>query len=210
MIAIRLPPRSASPRAALVEPSGLSRERLAEARLALARELQDQRRYLLAVAQRELACQLRPKVSADDLVQETFLRAQRHLAVFGRGDPRRCRAWLRRVLRNQLRDAHRRYCRTSRRSLFRETSLTVDDLAAVDLSATEHSANQELREWVEQLLTNVSRRDREILRLRHWESCSFVEIGLRLGRSPDAARKLWVRAIRQLRERVQRGTLNLE
>jgi RNA polymerase sigma-70 factor (ECF subfamily) len=52
---------------------------------ALGRALEGCRLYLLALAERELDAGLRAKGGASDLVQETFLEAQRDFARF-RGD----------------------------------------------------------------------------------------------------------------------------
>jgi RNA polymerase sigma-70 factor (ECF subfamily) len=41
-----------------------------------------------------------------------------------------------------------------------------------------------------------------VLRLRYWEGLSFPEIGQRLGRSTDAVRKLWYRAVERLQEEM--------
>ena len=60
-------------------------------------------------------------------------------------------------------------------------------------------AAQEQREIVVRALEQLPVHYREILRLRQQENCSFPEIGERTGRSAEAARKLWERAIKQLR-----------
>ncbi len=33
-----------------------------------------------------------------------------------------------------------------------------------------------------------------------WEQCSFIEIGIRMNRSPEAARKPWYRAVKQFND----------
>jgi RNA polymerase sigma-70 factor (ECF subfamily) len=49
-------------------------------------------------------------------------------------------------------------------------------------------------------LGNLSEDYRQVLLLRHQQSCTFEEIGTRLGRSPNAARKLWLRALERLQD----------
>jgi DNA-directed RNA polymerase specialized sigma24 family protein len=44
---------------------------------------------------------------------------------------------------------------------------------------------------------------RTVILLRQREYLSFAQIGEQMGRSADAARKLWVRAIARLRREVQ-------
>ena len=62
---------------------------------ALGQLLVTYQRYLLLVAERELDPDLRAKGSASDLVQETFLEAQRDFARFQGSSRDELRAWLR-------------------------------------------------------------------------------------------------------------------
>jgi RNA polymerase sigma-70 factor (ECF subfamily) len=43
---------------------------------------------------------------------------------------------------------------------------------------------------------------RQVITLRYHEQLSFEEIGRLLQRSPDAARKLWARAVERLQEEL--------
>ena len=47
-------------------------------------------------------------------------------------------------------------------------------------------------------LTQLSPEQRQVIEWRNYERLSFAGIGARLGRSDEAARKLWSRAIEQL------------
>ncbi len=69
---------------------------------AMGRLLEDYRQYLLLVAQRELDPALRAKGGASDLVQETFLEAQRDFPQFTGTRDDELRVWLRRLLLNNL------------------------------------------------------------------------------------------------------------
>ena len=44
---------------------------------------------------------------------------------------------------------------------------------------------------------------RDVLYLRYWEGLSFVQIAGRIGRSADAVRKLWYRAIERLQAELR-------
>jgi RNA polymerase sigma factor (sigma-70 family) len=44
---------------------------------------------------------------------------------------------------------------------------------------------------------------REVIQLRNWQALAFKEIGERMGRSADATRKLWYRAILQLQQEME-------
>ncbi len=53
---------------------------------------------------------------------------------------------------------------------------------------------------LQQALRQLSPDHEAVIRLRNWERLSFAEIGQRLGRSEEAAKKLWARAITRLKE----------
>src|SRR5262245_28352327 len=99
---------------------------LAEARAgdreALGRALEVCRRYLLLIAERQLDADLRAKGGASDLVQETFLEAQRDFGRFEGTSEAELRGWLRRMLLNNLGHFTRRY-RTHKRAAGREVGL---------------------------------------------------------------------------------------
>ena len=80
---------------------------------ALGQALEACRRYLLLVAQKELDPHLHAKGGASDLVQETFLEAQRDFAQFQGTNEAEWLAWLRQVLLNNLGHFTRRYRATA-------------------------------------------------------------------------------------------------
>lgn len=162
--------------------------------------------YLLGIARRGLPVNLRGKYDGADVVQETLLEAHRGFAGFDGADPDDLRAWLCGILRHNLLDLIRRYRGASKRSIFRERSLE-DGLesgdfsgGAVDPSPTPSSVSV-VRESVvalEEALSRLPADERAVIVLRHFDSLPFREVGRRLGRSTDAARKLWSRAIVRL------------
>jgi len=107
---------------------------------AVGRLLETCRPYLLLVANEELPSELRGKVGASDLVQETCLRAHRNFDDFHDSHRAELVAWLRRILLNSLADVRRRYCATDKRQLAREINLPVDvALEALNVPAAEAS-----------------------------------------------------------------------
>src|SRR4051812_35536174 len=90
----------------------------AGSRDALGQALEACRGYLLLIAQQELDPELQAKGSASDLVQQTFLEAQRDFAGFQGATQEALQAWMRRLLLNNLanfrRDLHRDKRRVSR------------------------------------------------------------------------------------------------
>jgi RNA polymerase sigma-70 factor (ECF subfamily) len=175
---------------------------------ALGQVLETCRRYLLLVAERQLNPQLRGKGGASDLVQETFLEAQRDFAGFQGTSEAELLAWLSRILMNNVANFSRRYYGTNKRDVQREVVLGTGDSSgpgAPDPAAEMPSPSglamaQEQAEALQRALARLPDDYRRILELRFQEEKSFEEIGRLLDRSPDAARKLWSRAMQRLRE----------
>src|SRR5271163_4886949 len=91
------------------DPDRLLADARAGSRDALGGILEGCRRYLLAIAERQLDPDLRSKGGASDLVQETFLEAQRDFARFQGSSAEELRAWLRQVLLHNVGAFTRRY-----------------------------------------------------------------------------------------------------
>jgi RNA polymerase sigma-70 factor (ECF subfamily) len=185
---------------------------LAEARngsaKALGHALETCRRYLLLIAKRELDPMLQAKGDASDLVQETFLEAQRDFAQFHGTTDAEFRAWLRRLLLNNVGAFSRSYRGTGKRQVAREVPLQSDDSSAPDLgqqlpadSATPSGfvMEKERKESLQVALARLPDDYRQVILLRYQEERTFEEIGTAMNRTPDAARKLWSRAMDRLR-----------
>src|SRR6516165_11883047 len=95
----------------------------AGSREALGAGLETCRRYLLLVADREIHPDLRAKGGASDLVQDTFLEAQRDFDQFHGASADELRAWLRRLLLNNVANFTRQYRERAKRDVGREISL---------------------------------------------------------------------------------------
>lgn len=175
---------------------------------ALGQVLEACRGYLLWIAQRELDPDLKAKGGASDLVQETFLKAQRHFAQF-RGDSEAdLKAWLRQLLLNNLADFTRLYRGTAKRRVGREAPLGADSsarglaagLAADALSPSGQAIEHEQAQAIQQALGRLPEEYRRVIVYRYHDERSFEDIGRLMGLSPNAARKLWVRAVKRLQE----------
>jgi RNA polymerase sigma-70 factor (ECF subfamily) len=198
---------------AMTQPNHDTGQCLAAARAgsaeALGQALEACRRYLLALAERELNPVLRSKGGASDLVQETFLDAQRLFGRFQGDSEAELLAWLRRLLLHNLGDFSRRYQGTGKRDLGREVPLqpgsTADGPRVPADSATpsrvlgQGEQAEALRRAVERLPEDY----RAVLAWRYQDDLSFEEIGQRLGRTGNAARKLWLRAVQQLQQELE-------
>src|SRR6185437_10192427 len=98
---------------------------------ALAWLLENCRPYLLLIANEELDTDLRPKLGASDLVQQSIIEAQRDFAGFRGVTHGELLAWLRRILHHNLADARRHYREADRRRLDREQLLDASAGAAL-------------------------------------------------------------------------------
>lgn len=159
------------------------------------------RGYLLAIANRDLESGLRPKIAASDAVQETLINAQRGLAAFRGKSEAELLAWLRKILQNNLVDAQRKYFISEKRKLQKEEVLDSDGVehhktASAIVSDDEESVR--LQAAMKKLPDDY----RTVVELRNWELRSFDEIGQEMGRSAEAVRKLWVRAIARLQQEL--------
>ncbi len=170
------------------------------------------RRYLLLIANQELDSELRAKLGPSDLVQETLLAAQRGFGRFeGRTDAE-LRAWLRRILLNQVSGSIHHYG-VAKRDVRRERELEeilhdqryaaylADDCETPSKGVIE----SERREALAIALRQLPKHYRQALISRNFDGQSFVEIGLDMDLTEAAARKLWLRAISALRKALETG-----
>jgi RNA polymerase sigma-70 factor (ECF subfamily) len=163
--------------------------------------------YLLLIANQELSSELRTKIAASDVVQNVLLRAQQNLANFRGGSRQTLLAWLRKILVNELTSTHRKYLASTKRNARREVALSADQDIGTSLVDQKRSPpsdaileeeSRKLRAAVERLPADY----RTVIVLHNWQQLPFAEIGRRLDKSEDAAKKLWRRAIRRLEKEM--------
>ena len=122
--------------------------------------------------------------AADDVFQETFLRALRAYPALEHG--RHLRAWILTIARNVALDALRRD---------RMTSAEVPDLESVD----EPLPYEELKRMTAQL----PQKERAAVFLRYGYDLTYEDIGAALGSSSEAARQATSSGVRRLRRKEQ-------
>ena len=179
---------------------------------ALGQALQACRLYLLMIAERELEPAVRAKGGASDLVQQTFMEAQGDFARFHGTDSTELRAWLRRLLLNNVANFRRHYRGTAKRRADRETPLDAgdstrggngawlaDDTPSPSRQLMQEEKDQDLRRALDRLPPDY----RQVLLLRYEEELPFEEVAQRMGRTANAARKLWSRAVEQLQRELE-------
>jgi RNA polymerase sigma-70 factor (ECF subfamily) len=178
---------------------------------ALGRLLLAARVYLVNVADAELEPILRAKGSGSDVVQEALTEAQQILARFTGSRFAEFLAWLRAILLNKLSDFRRHYFRTHTRQVSRERPIEADTSSGCGIqrsgdgtTPSAEATRQEEERLLAAALGRLAEQYRQVIAWRNFEGLPFAEIGRRLGKSEDAARMLWGRAIDQLRQELER------
>ncbi len=170
------------------------------------------RDYLTQLAQAELDSRLVPKVAHSDMVQETYLQAAHDFGQFAGTSEGELKAWLERILLNNLRDSFRHYQAAQKRSIDCEVAIAGNDsrVGGEELADDESTASQHLMRAEERarLLSAVERLPedyRRAVRLRSLDGLSFDEVAVAMDRSREAVRKLWSRGIEWLTEDLRRN-----
>jgi RNA polymerase sigma-70 factor (ECF subfamily) len=189
---------------------------LAEARdgspAALGEALEACRAYLLTVAGQELDPALSAKAGASDLVQQTFLEAQRDFKQFDGNTEADLLNWLRRVLRNNVANFARSYRATGKREVGREVELeagrsSADWRGALACDAASPSRlvmQAEQLEALEKAVARLPEDYRRVIEYRYRHELSFDEIGRLLDCSANAACKLWSRTVERLEKELEK------
>jgi RNA polymerase sigma-70 factor (ECF subfamily) len=170
------------------------------------------RGYLEILARVQIGRRLQGKVGASDVVQETFLEADRHFAQFRGTTEAEWVSWLRQILAGRMGKLVRHYVGTQRRDvrLERELALDLDQsssalvnlLPARQISPSGAAGRREQDVLLAQTLDRLPPDYRNVLILRHLEELSFPEIARRMERSLDSVKNLWARALARLRDQL--------
>ncbi len=153
---------------------------------------------------RRLPPGLRRKVAAEDVLQEVWLVAAARLAEFEDRGEGAFRAWLMKIAEFKLKEAVRAFLGTRKRADVREVSRggRPDTSAFRDDSPSPSQVAQgnELRDAAARAMTELPPDYREILRLVQVEGLNLKSAAERMGRSHDAAKKLYGRALARFAE----------
>jgi RNA polymerase sigma-70 factor (ECF subfamily) len=177
---------------------------------ALGQALEACRGYLLTIANRQLDAALQAKGGPSDLVQETFLEAQRDFARFHGESGAELLAWLRQLLLHNLANFKRRYG-TGKRRVGREVMLGGDTPGGSPTaeppldtpSPSKRALAAEQAEALERALGRLPDNYRQVIVWRYREGRSFPEIAQLLACTENAARKLWFRGIERLQRELE-------
>jgi len=169
------------------------------------------RGYLLLIAQQEYDIGLQAKTSPSDLVQDTFYEAHRDFATFQGSSEAEFLAWMRRLLLNNIANFSRSYRQTDKRAISRELSLEMErarygfDSPAADDTPSRRAMAREQALSIDQAMDSLPEDYRRVITLRNREERDWEEIASLMRLSANAARKLWLRAVEQLRKKMGRN-----
>ncbi len=166
------------------------------------------RPYLLFLANKGLDDQVRAKIGASDVVQETLFAAQNELENFRGQEIGEWLGWLRQILNNDLLQTRRRFRDTAKRQVDREVDLNGDgsrgpiDVAEDRGTPGTKAMIQEEAEHLREAMNRLPEDYQEVIRLRDFQGLTFKEVGEQMGRTTEAVRKLWYRAFLQLKREL--------
>jgi RNA polymerase sigma-70 factor (ECF subfamily) len=167
------------------------------------------RNYLKLLARVQIDRRLRTKLDESDVVQDVLLRAHRTFGQFRGQTEAEVLSWLRQILASSLVDVFRHYRGTQRRRLdlerdfqqeLDESSRTLDSHLLDQSTPSESLIRRERGVLLANALARLPAGYREAVVLRHLEELTFPEIAVKMGRTVDSVKKLWIRGLARLRE----------
>jgi RNA polymerase sigma-70 factor (ECF subfamily) len=154
---------------------------------------------LLSFIRLKMGRSLRARLESRDILQATFLKSFQHLDDFEGTDGRSLLGWLMRIAEHEIRDRvdfHHR----QQRAADREDDLDghAGVLANRSRSALSRLIADERSAALEAALETLTEPQRQVVLLRAFEELSFPEIARVLGKSEDASRMQYARAMTAL------------
>jgi len=143
------------------------------------------------------------RIDPDDVLQETFLEAEKRLQAY-RDDDKPFFVWIRLITQQTMIDLHRKHLgakmRTAGREVHAPKSGTLSGLFVGHITSPSRALmREEARARIEAALEEMDEIDREVLMLRHFEELSNKEAATVLGIQENAASNRYVRALGRLK-----------
>lgn len=142
-------------------------------------------RYLTAVASRSMSQQVRNKVSATSLVNETYLCASQCIHQFRGNTPEELRGWLCRIAIRKVANLPRR---PEIRQPMSSLPMDVEDLQS---NPAESLLERESRDKFLAAYRRLAPAERMLIDLVHQGKLTWQQIGQKFNVSADTARKRW-------------------
>jgi RNA polymerase sigma-70 factor (ECF subfamily) len=156
---------------------------------------------LLPLIRMRLGRTLRRELESRDILQAVMLKSVARLDQLQ--EPGAVMSWLARMAENEIRD-RADYVSRERRDAARRVTLdaAADAVPAPVRQALSQVILTERVERLERVLDSLPDAQREVIVLRTFEELTFAEIGARLGKSEDACRMAFARAMAALTVRL--------
>lgn len=163
---------------------------------------------LRAKAQARLPASVRGKVGASDVVQEAWLSAFLALGDFQDAGDGSFAAWVRRIVERKVLDEVRRHARVKKRSAKREVRWATEaqhlEPDVGQQTPSQVVGDDERAATLRAAVAGLDEDHATVIRLVHEDGLTLVDAGRRMGRSPDATRMLYGRAMQRLADRLPR------
>lgn len=171
------------------------------------------RSFVALMARAQLHRRLQTKVDPSDLVQQSLLEAHQCMSHFMGQTPEEWLAWLKQIVRHNAMDADKHYRGAARRDLRVECDLRSANSSdrrsgwsPIDPGPSPSQmlshAERELR--LAAAMEELSDDYRQVVLLRNIERLPFDQVAMRMDRSRSACQMLWMRAVEQLRNQLNR------
>ena len=166
------------------------------------------RKYRKTLARLRIGRSFDVRVDASDIVQDAFLRAHQNFHQFRGSSEGELIAWLRRVFATGMLNAVRHHS-AARRDIKSERQLDAElEQSSADLNrafcsrdptASEVLAKHEHAVLVANAIEDLPEDYRTVILLHHVQGRPYAEVAQIMGRTSESIRKLWVRALAQLK-----------
>ncbi|MET9729624.1 RNA polymerase sigma factor [Streptomyces sp. NPDC006458] len=138
--------------------------------------------------------------TAEDLTQDTFVRALRRIGTFSEGIGGGFPAWLMTIARNLSIDNGRRSSTTREMPVGDFFELTPPSIESAEAEALRALASADAAAQISAALSTLTPHQRECLQLRYLEHLTYPEVASRMGRHPGAVKTLAFRALAGMRQ----------
>ncbi len=157
---------------------------------------------------------LATRLASSDVLQDVYLDAYKRIRHYSATRGMSFFAWLRWILNQRVTDLHRRHLVAKRRDAARVVSLERrpdpatsrgrgDESILGSMSSPSAIAiRNEAFARVEWALARLEPGEQELLELRHYQEMSNNDVALKLGVSPAAASKRYIRALKRLKDMI--------
>jgi RNA polymerase sigma-70 factor (ECF subfamily) len=154
-------------------------------------------RKLLAIIRLRLGRSLRAHVESRDILQAVLLKSFPRLSQVE--NPDHVMGWLARMADHEIRDRID-YLSRQRRDVARKVPIEehAEQIPAPVRQALSQAIENERAEHLERALESLTEPQRDLIVLRKLHELTFAEIGVRLGKSEDACRVAFARAMAAL------------